>query len=758
MKITLDTLVIDLYQVKETRLTAVMANRLANALAVLYGKIPENISVIDLLRYYPVRYEDRSNLLSIDLLEDGLDASVDLLIRNSTATQVGKNRSRNALPLIVFEISGGDAMRQNRPVIIKWFISGKNARSIADWYLERFKRGNRVIAHGRWERDNARQTFVLKVSKPDELELLPVNFPADEMLFNEPKPTPDGIDDENDSAEFNTIHTARRVPIYRKLATFTPKRLREIIFTVLEKIENKDLKESLPRSVVRSNDLLSFGDALRQMHFPDQDSSLADYQMFRSDAQRRLIFEELFELTFALRVLRGERQREARGTIVEITDRIKERLNAAVPFPLTNAQKRVIGDIFSDLKSESPMHRLLQGDVGSGKTIVAFLSMFAVMENGYQTALMAPTEILAEQHARNAKAIFEPAGYRIAYLSGGLAAKEKREIKAAIENAEVDLVIGTHALIQDSVKFDRLGMAVIDEQHRFGVVQRAHLASMGDRPDILVMTATPIPRSLAMTAYGDLDVSVIDEMPPGRTPVKTVVLAEKERDGVYRGIEREVELGSQVYFVCPLVTESEKLDLKAAEETFADLRDNIFPHRRVGLIHGRMKPADKETVMADFVAGKTDILVATTVIEVGVDVPNASLMVIEHAERFGLSQLHQLRGRVGRGSQKSFCVLLTGFKQTSAAKERLGIMEATSDGFKIAEKDLEIRGEGEVLGTRQAGIHNFRIANLARDLDILTAARKAADQLLSEQPWPKEIREMIAAARGSKRFRLGSIG
>ncbi len=404
------------------------------------------------------------------------------------------------------------------------------------------------------------------------------------------------------------------------------------------------------------------------------------------------------------------------------------------------------------------MNRLIQGDVGSGKTIVAFLTAFAAMENGYQVALMAPTEILADQHIRNARNIFAETGYRVELLMGSTKAAEKRKIHAALADGEIDFIIGTHAIIQDAVRFSKLGLAVIDEQHRFGVMQRAQLKASGHNPDILVMTATPIPRSLAMTVYGDLDVSIIDELPPGRTPIKTVVVGEDKRHGVYLGIDREVKLGRQVYVVYPLIDESEKMDLKAATKMFEDLRTRVFPQYTVGLLHGRMKTAEKESIMHDFVAGKIDILVSTTVIEVGVDVPNASLMVIEHAERFGLSQLHQLRGRVGRGAEQSFCVLLTDFKKTAVAKERLGIMESSSDGFKIAEKDLEIRGQGEILGTRQSGIHDFKLGNIARDLDILIAARdEAADYLVGRRLSP-ETSAMVKIARSDKNVKLGNIG
>jgi ATP-dependent DNA helicase RecG len=410
------------------------------------------------------------------------------------------------------------------------------------------------------------------------------------------------------------------------------------------------------------------------------------------------------------------------------------------------------------MQSNAPMNRLVQGDVGSGKTIVAFLAMFAAMENGYQTALMAPTEILAEQHARNARKLFDETPYKVDLLIGSLKAAEKRKVQKMIADGEIQAIIGTHALIQDAVEFEKLGLAVVDEQHRFGVLQRAELRARGYNPDILVMTATPIPRSLAMTVYGDLDVSVIDELPPGRTPIKTVVVGEDKREGVYKGIEREINLGRQVYVVYPLIEESEKMDLKAATKMFEELRDKVFPHFQVGVLHGKMKPAEKEAIMQEFIAGRLNILVSTTVIEVGVDVPNASLMIIEHAERFGLSQLHQLRGRVGRGAEQSFCVLLTGDKKTAVARERLGIMEETTDGFRIAEKDLEIRGQGEILGTRQSGVQTFKIGNIIRDLEILETARKEAEFYLTQKRLTQETSELIETARSDSRFRLAGIG
>ena len=567
----------------------------------------------------------------------------------------------------------------------------------------------------------------------------------------------DFLEDDSDDPQFAMVHTGRCVPVYRKLGPFQTKRLREIIFSVLQNLDRLSI-ENLPADVLNRQNLIPRRQALEEIHFPPENADVSEYEMFRSKAHLRLIFEEFFWVSFALQLRRGERKKEPKGTVIEISETIFERIGTFLPFKLTAAQERVVARIFDDMKSDAPMNRLVQGDVGSGKTIVAFLAMFAAMENGYQAAIMAPTEILAEQHARNAAALFENTSYRVGLLTGSLRAAAKRSVQTGIANGEIQVIVGTHAIIQDAVQFENLGLAVIDEQHRFGVLQRAELRDRGYNPDILVMTATPIPRSLAMTVYGDLDVSVIDELPPGRTPVKTVVLGEDQRSGVYKGIEREIGLGRQIYIVYPLIEESEKIDLKAATKMFEELRDNVFPQHRIGLLHGKMKSVDKEDIMHRFVTGTLDILVSTTVIEVGVDVSNASLMVIEHAERFGLSQLHQLRGRVGRGAEQSFCVLLTGDKKTEVAKERLGIMEETSDGFKIAEKDLEIRGQGEILGTRQSGIQTFRIANIIRDLEILETAKKEAEYYLTTKRLTLETSLLIERVKTDGRFRLAGIG
>lgn len=757
MLLTLDTQITDLHRHSIAHLSAYMSKKLATAVAGFAEKSePADATVEDLLNYFPMRYEDRSSFLQIDQLYDGIEATVELYTGVSGGYRVGRNRDLKKPALYIFEVSGSNRERTQKPVVVFWFVSGKGAAQTIEYYAKRFARGTRFAAFGKWEWDARRRTFVLKLGKPDELEVLPVDEP--ELLKESIPDSEEDLDEDSENPEFAQVHTARRVPVYRKLGQFQTKRLREIIFDVLQKLDRTTIKESLPASVVTANSLLSYGDALSEIHFPPDDSSIAEYEMFRSRAHKRLIFEEFFWLSFALQLKRGERREEPKGTVIEIPETTRTRMADLLPFKLTEAQRRVIKQVFGDMQSDEPMNRLIQGDVGSGKTIVAFLAMFAAMENGYQTALMAPTEILAEQHARKAVALFHETGYRIGLLTGSMKASEKRKVHDAIRTGEVQMIIGTHAVIQDAVEFENLGLAVVDEQHRFGVLQRAEIKKRGINPDILVMTATPIPRSLAMTVYGDLDVSIIDELPPGRTPVKTVVLGEDQRAGVYKGMEREVALGRQVYVVYPLVEESEKVDLKAATKEFELLRDKIFPNRSVGLIHGRMKPAEKEETMRQFVSGELDILVSTTVIEVGVDVPNASLMVIEHAERFGLSQLHQLRGRVGRGAEQSYCVLLTGDKKTSAAKERLGIMEETSDGFKIAEKDLEIRGQGEIFGTRQSGIQLFKIANIVRDIEILDAARTSAEQLLTTQRNSKETTSLIKKVRSDTQFKLAGIG
>ncbi|MBC7798829.1 MAG: ATP-dependent DNA helicase RecG, partial [Pyrinomonadaceae bacterium] len=683
-QLKLNNAIFDFNKLGIANLSEAMARRLALAVATFAGKSDATESTVeDLLNYLPMRWEDRSNLTKIGELTEGAETAVELYVRVSGGFQVGKNRGAKAPPLYIFEITASDVERLHKPVVIFWFVAGKMAQHVINYHAKRFQRGVRFVAFGKWEFDTRRNTYALRLNKPDELEILPTDadienfgllktiYAADDADEYKEKSTAQNSkskrqDDEDfdDDEMHSAIHVGRRVPVYRKLGQFQTKRLREIMFDVVNSLDVDSVKESLPPDLVKRQNLISRIDALKGMHFPPENANIAQYESARSQSHLRLIFEEFFWSAFALAFKRGERTKESKGAIIEISDTIRSRIFNILPFTLTNAQQRVTTRIFDDIQSDAPMNRLIQGDVGSGKTIVAVLAMLAAMENGYQTALMSPTEILAEQHARNVKKLLAKTPYRVELLTGSLKAKEKRERQAALKNGEINAAIGTHALIQEAVEFEKLGLVVIDEQHRFGVLQRAELRKRGFNPDVLVMTATPIPRSLAMTVYGDLEVSIIDELPPGRTPIKTVVCGEDQRAGVYRGITREVDLGRQVYVVYPLVEESEKLDLKAATLMHEELT-KTFPQYKVGLLHGKMKSVDKESVMKQFLANEFQVLVSTTVIEVGVDVPNASLMIIEHAERFGLSQLHQLRGRVGRGAEKSFCVLLTGDKKTA---------------------------------------------------------------------------------------------
>ena len=776
--VKLDTPVVELYRFGVPRFGQPTARRLALAVAQVSAKADaKEATVEDLLNYLPMRYEDRSNLAQIADLSDGVEASLELYVRVAGGYQVGKNRGPKQPKLFIFEVTASDPLRTGKPVVVWWFVSGRQAPRIIAYHRQKFTRGARFIAYGQWEWDTRRNTFALRLGKPDELEMLPGTWtpPERELLrlaeesagengHAEEESAADGdelIEEDDDGGAdpaLAAIHVGRRVPVYRKLGEFRAKRLREIMHAVFGLVPDDAITETLPADLRSRQHLIGRADALRRIHFPTEDVALADYERARSPAHLRLIFEEFFWVALALALQRGERIKEQKGAVIEVTERVRERIASILPFQLTSAQERVITRIFDDMQSDAPMNRLLQGDVGSGKTIVALMAMLAAMENGYQSALMVPTEILAEQHARNVKCLLALTPYRVELLTGSLRAAEKRRLHKDLAAGDIHAAVGTHALIQESVAFNKLGLVVIDEQHRFGVLQRAELRARGFNPDVLVMTATPIPRSLAMTAYGDLDVSVIDELPPGRTPIKTVVLGEDQRAGVYKGVEREVRAGRQVYVVYPLVEESEKMDLKDATRMYEQLRDRVFPHFVIGLLHGKMKAAEKDEVMRRFVAGEIQVLVATTVVEVGVDVPNASLMVIEHAERFGLSQLHQLRGRVGRGAEQSFCVLLTSDRKTTVANERLGIMEETNDGFRIAEKDLELRGPGEVMGTRQSGLPTFRVGNLVRDVLILEEARREADHYLTERRRTRETSQLIERVRSDARFGLAAVG
>ncbi|HKG80943.1 MAG TPA: ATP-dependent DNA helicase RecG, partial [Pyrinomonadaceae bacterium] len=674
------------------------------------------MTIEDLLTYFPMRYEDRSRPASIQDLRADMEASLELTVTQAHGYPVKKGFGRPQL--FIFEVAGIDDAKTGKEVIVWWFVSGRRAYEIVKYYTARLVRGTRFITFGKWEWEARRNTYKLRLNKPaDELEVL---LPPDED-------DPEQAEENRPDPSLAAIHVGRRVPVYRKLGDFNSKRVREIVHAVLAILDDESTEETFPGDLLERTHLIGRAQALHEIHFPPQSASMIDYEVSRSQAHLRLIFEDFFWVTFAIGVKRGQRVKESKDTPVRIDKPVKDAIASVMPFKLTRAQRKVTAQIFNDMKSTAPMNRLLQGDVGSGKTIVAVIAMIAAMENDLQTALMAPTEILAEQHARNIKRLLAKTPYRVELLTGSLRAAEKRRLQSSLKEGEINACIGTQALIQEAVAFAKLGLVVIDEQHRFGVMQRAELRARGLNPDVLVMTATPIPRSLAMTVYGDLDVSIIDELPPGRTPIETMVFGEDQRQQVKRLISREVRAGRQVYVVYPLVEESEKMDLKDATQRYQYLRDTVFPRLSVGLLHGKMKPAEKEKVMRAFVAGEIKILVSTTVIEVGVDVPNASVMIVEHAERFGLSQLHQLRGRVGRGAEKSFCVLLTSDKKTVIAEERLGVMAKTTNGFIIAEKDLELRGPGELLGTKQSGLPEFRIGNIVRDQQLLEQAKHEAE-------------------------------
>lgn len=715
--LTLDVPIIDLHQHHLPRIGKKTSEHLALEIAALTAQAnPRKATVEDLLHYLPMRYEDRSNLARISELQDGQEASVEVKVRVGGIIPLKGGR------LKMYEFIATDGEGQVRAFWWNQIFLNKV-----------FTRGSRVILFGQWKWNKYKDYF--EVENP-EYELLT---------------------DEDEDAEVTAMHTARRVPVYRKLGDYRTRQLRSIFHHVLTNLPS-EFAESLPEEILTRCTLPPRGETIRNAHFPADDASIDDYNQMRSPAHRRLIFEELFWLSMALGIRRSQRVKEPKGEYIEITDRVREAVRRILPFTPTNAQKRAIKDIVEDMTGPEPMNRLLQGDVGSGKTIVAVQAMVISVENGYQTALMAPTEILAEQHARNIKRWLAPGGYRIELLIGSLKAKEKQVIHEALKSGEIDIIVGTHALIQEGVEFHKLGLAVIDEQHRFGVMQRAELQKRGVNPDVLVVTATPIPRSLAMTVYGDLEVSIIDELPPGRTPIKTFVRGDDRRDKIYEFIREQLRTGRQAYVVYPIIEESEKLDLRNATEMYENLRQEIFPEYKIGLLHGKMKPAEKEEIMKAFTANETRILVATTVIEVGVDVPNASVMLIEHAERFGLSQLHQLRGRVGRGAAESYCILLAQFSKTKEAQERLKIMEQTTDGFKIAEKDLEIRGPGEVMGTRQSGLPEFRIANIVRDQKILEMARQETGYMLEERRNTRETDLLIQHVRNQPRFGLARIG
>ncbi len=641
----------------------------------------------DLLLHLPFRYEDRSRFLPISALN----------VRSGPVTISGKVLSCSAFTT---------ARRRMR--IVRALVDDGTATIECVWFNQPFIRdhlgqGVEVVLFG-----------VPSVARGNR-SVLQLAGPEWEIVTRE-------AGDE--------IHTGRIVPIHRRLPGLSPKALRRVVHDLLEALP-AEVPDPIPPALREKLGLVAKAEAIREVHFPPPGASMADLLAFRTPAHRRMIFEEFFLLQVALALSRRRAAKVKRGFRYKVNEEVRRRLRDVLPFRLTGAQRRVLGEIAADLKSPSPMSRLLQGDVGSGKTIVALLSMLFAVESGHQAVLMAPTELLAEQHARGIGRLLEGKGYRPVLLTGAVRGAARRQVLAGIAGGFWQVIVGTHALIQQSVVFHRLGLVVVDEQHRFGVVQRAALREKGAQPDVLVMTATPIPRSLCLTLYGDLDLSVIDEMPPGRRPVRTFRRKAGSRERIYEFVRKEIRKGRQAYVVLPLVEEGEEPDLKAAVKMADDLR-RALPDTAVGLMHGRLDSAERDRTMRAFAAGEIELLVATTVIEVGIDVPNATVMVIENAERFGLSQLHQLRGRVGRGAHDSYCILVESDAVTPEAEARLAVMAETEDGFRIAEKDLEIRGPGEMTGTRQTGMPELRIANVLRDRDLLELAREEAFALVGD--------------------------
>ena len=682
----------------------------------------KNIQTLDdLLHYLPFRYEDRLNPRGISELRAGEMATVIAEVQTA-----GLFRTRR---MPIFQMTAGQGRTRLKCV---WFN--------ASYLRDKFKPGQIVALYGKVEEDY----------RGRELQLTQPQF---EIIG---EASPDGTDLAEQKLAAS-LEIGRIVPIYESIGQgrLTSRWFRRIIHAALEGLP-PNLPDPIPAVVRRRLSLISPREAFEKAHWPEPGESFEDLQSCRTPAHLRLIFEELFFVELGLE-LKHREQKTQTGIAFQLDDRARIAIKKILPFHPTSAQKRVLKEIASDMEKPFPMRRLLQGDVGSGKTIVAFEAAIIAIENGYQVALMAPTEILAQQHYFSARRILEGAGYRVVLLTGSREDIRKRETRRHIAQGNAQLVIGTHALIEQTVEFAKLGMVIVDEQHRFGVLQRFKLMkkssetgvgadrvgteatpvpaepspAVSPEPDVLVMTATPIPRTLALTLYGDLDVSVIDQMPPGRTPIITRCVPDDRSPEVWDFVRKQVAAGHQTYVVYPVIEDREETELKAAEKMYKELSKSIFPDLRVALLHGRMASDLKEHVMRQFEKGELDILVATTVIEVGVDVPNATMMVIEHAERFGLAQLHQLRGRIGRGAAKSYCVLMTGGKVSEDGERRLDAMVRTSDGFQIAELDLELRGPGEFFGTRQAGLPGFQVANLIRDRELLEAAKREAAAVLA---------------------------
>jgi len=714
-------------------------------------------TVEDLLYYLPFRYEDRVNPRRIGELKPGEMASVIGEVRTH-----GLFRTKKA-PLFELTVgdpvmpSGGSDLPEN--AVIPGMPALRRATLKCLWFhgtylKDRFQAGQLVALYGKVEQDNYGRRG------------LQIFNPQFEVLA-------DGSGDDLPQS----LEIGRIVPVYESAGQgkITSRWFRKIVRGALENL-TKDVPEGLPPSLQEKLRLIPKREAFWQAHWPEESARFQDLQATRTPAHVRLIFEELFFLELGLE-LKRRHMRAQPGISFKLDERARDAVKKILPFHPTGAQKRVLKEIADDMRQAAPMRRLLQGDVGSGKTIVALQAAIVAIENGYQAALMAPTEILAMQHYLSARRILETLGYRILLLSGSLEPARKRDARRHIAQGNAQLVIGTHALIEEKVEFANLGLVVVDEQHRFGVLQRMRLmkkALVEDErqvegaaapteqpaeaePDVLVMTATPIPRTLALTLYGDLDVSILDELPPGRTPIVTRSVGDERSDEVWLFLRKQVKAGHQAYVVYPVIDESKDGELKAAIRMYDELRKKILPDLRIGLLHGRMDAEEKDETMRRFKAHELDVLVSTTVIEVGVDVPNANLMVVEHAERFGLSQLHQLRGRIGRGAAKSFCVLMTGGKVSPEGQQRLDAMVRTTNGFEIAELDLQLRGPGEFFGTKQAGMPGFRVANLLRDRDLLETAKREAAELLAGPDQKEELHVALSHLRSHWQRRYGLV-
>ncbi|TAD73570.1 MAG: ATP-dependent DNA helicase RecG [Oscillatoriales cyanobacterium] len=671
------------------------------------------LTVQDLLCHYPRDYIDYARQVNIRDLEAGETVTIVGQVKRCNCFTSPKNPK-----LTIFELILRDRTGQIR---ISKFFAGARFASVS-WQKGQqrlYSPGALVAASGLVKQDK----YGVSLDNPD-LEVL---------------------DDAQGTIASLTV--GRVVPVYPLTEGVTADLVRRSVLAVLPAA--KQMPEALPRDFRDRYNLLQVSEAIAQVHFPEDDDQLAA-------ARRRLIFDEFFYLQLGLLQRRSHYKRQETSVRVSATGPLLDRFTQALPFELTGAQKRVVQEILADLNQPTPMNRLVQGDVGSGKTVVAVIAILAAIQTGYQAALMAPTEVLSEQHYRKIVGWFNLLHLPVELLTGSTGAKKRRQIHAELQTGELPLLVGTHALIQDKVEFSRLGLVVIDEQHRFGVQQRAKLQQKGLEPHVLTMTATPIPRTLALTIHGDLDVSQIDELPPGRQAIQTTVLRSGDRLDAYDLMRREIAQGRQVYIVLPLVEESEKLDLKSAIEEYKRLSETVFPEFQVGLLHGRMSSAEKDEAIEQFRQNQTQILVSTTVIEVGVDVPNATVMMVEHSERFGLSQLHQLRGRVGRGAAQSFCLLMNTSKNPEAA-QRLQVMAQSQDGFFISEMDMRFRGPGEVLGTRQSGLPDFALASLVDDRDVLELARTAAEDLINTDPELTEYPRIAAELTYRYRKLMGSL-